>query len=63
MRRVKPEPAALAVISIWEATAIISGRLPTITTLVRPLPRRMRAAIVAGASAWLWVHFQVGRRP
>ena len=56
---VRYEPYALGVISGYEFAAILAHRswLPTITTLVRPLPRVVRWGLgVAGGVFLVW-HF------
>lgn len=59
MRDVTFESGALTVVSSYEAAALISGRLPTITSLVRRLPRAARAVIVVAVFGWLTRHFEV----
>jgi hypothetical protein len=58
-RDVTFESSALTVISTYEAAALISGRLPTITSLVRRLPWAARVGIEVFVSVWLAVHFDV----
>lgn len=53
------EPLVLAAVSGWEFTALTTGRLPTVTALVRPLPWLIRACLVAAAGVWLATHFGV----
>jgi hypothetical protein len=53
------ESVTLTAISTYEAAALISGRLPTITTLTMRLPRILRAVIVSGVAYWLVNHFEV----
>ena len=61
-RPVKPEPAFLAFISVWEAVALITGRVPTVTTVVSKLPRNVRAVLTGATAFWLFVHFEIHRR-
>jgi hypothetical protein len=53
------ESVALTTISTWEATALLSGRLPTVTNLTMRLPRPVRALLVAGVAVWMLEHFDV----
>lgn len=51
-------------VCLYEATALLSaGRVPTISTLLRARPRRLRAVTVAAASTWLAFHFLHPRWP
>ena len=59
----RAEPVAVGVVSAWEAIALSTGLLPTWTSLVRPLPRRVRAVIAGAGACWLVVHFEVHRGP
>lgn len=58
---VRPETSALVIICGWETIALTTGRLPTWTSLLRPLPRRYRAVVVAAASVWFAQHLDVWR--
>jgi hypothetical protein len=52
--------AALALIAAsYEATAVWTDKVPTITTLVNKTPKLVRAAGLAGAAAWALHHFRV----
>lgn len=55
----KVEPYVLTVVSGWEFVALVSGRLPTITSLVVRLPRFARVGLVAGTAVWLAHHLDV----
>lgn len=58
-RKLEPEPVVLAVISTWESAALLTGRIPTVTSLVRRLPRPARVLIVGAVVAWIADHFSV----
>ena len=58
-RKLEPEPVVLAVISTWESAALLTGRIPTVTSLVRRLPRPVRVLIVGAVAAWIADHFEV----
>ena len=58
MRRVTFEGAALTVVSTWEAVALTTGWLPTVTSLVRPLPRRVKLPLLVAVTVWLWIHMK-----
>jgi hypothetical protein len=57
------EARALAVISTWEALALITRRLPTVTNLVMRLPFPVRVALVALTAFWMADHFEVRHVP
>jgi hypothetical protein len=59
---VKPEPVAIWIVSAYELTALSTGRVPTVTSLVGRLPRPVRAGLVVGLAVWLSSHFQVFHR-
>ena len=56
------EAAVLTVICTWEALALTTGVVPTVTSLTMRLPRPARTALVAATTAWLVTHFEL-RRP
>jgi len=56
-RNVKLEPVAITVISGWEFAALVFGRTPTVTSLVRRLPRLARRVVAVSAGVWLFRHF------
>jgi hypothetical protein len=58
-RDVTAESAVIAVISTWEAAALLTGRLPTVTSRVMLLPRPVRGLLVAGVTVWMLEHFDV----
>lgn len=57
-RKVTFEGAVLTFVSTWEATALITGRLPTWTSLVRPLPVLAKYPLLAGVTVWFWLHMR-----
>lgn len=52
----RPGAAVIAAGSGYEAVAILTGRMPTWTAMVRTLPRPARVAVCTSFSAWLFVH-------
>jgi len=58
VRRVTFEGACLTVVSVWEAVALTTGAVPTWTSLVRPLPARVKVPLLVGVTVWLWWHMQ-----
>jgi hypothetical protein len=59
-RDITGESAVIAVISTWEAVALLGGgRVPTVTSRVLLLPRPVRALLVAGVAVWMLKHFDV----
>lgn len=54
-----PEPVALSVISVWEATALLTGRVPTVTSQVMRLPRPARIGLCAAVAYWMAHHFDL----
>jgi hypothetical protein len=59
-RDITGESAVIAVISTWEAVALLGGgRVPTVTSRVLLLPRPVRALLVAGVTWWMVGHFDV----
>lgn len=62
-RDISAEVCALAAISTWEAAALLTGLIPTVTSMVMRLPTPARRLVVAAAACWLAGHFDVrGRR-
>ena len=55
----KPEPAAILTITTYESVAIATGLVPTLTSLIVPLPRLVKALIVVCAAWWLARHVEV----
>jgi hypothetical protein len=59
-REYTAESVVIAVISTWEAVALLGGgRVPTVTSRVMLLPRPVRALLVAGVTVWMLEHFDV----
>jgi hypothetical protein len=59
-RDITVESAVIAVVSTWEAVALLGGgRVPTVTSRVMLLPRPVRALLVAGVAFWMVRHFEV----
>jgi hypothetical protein len=59
-RDITGESAVIAVISTWEAVALLGGgRVPTVTSRVLLLPRPVRGLLVAGVIVWMLKHFEV----
>lgn len=54
--RVKPGSAVIASACCYEAAAIVSGRVPTVTALTRARHPRARVAALTAFTAWLWAH-------
>lgn len=59
---VRVEPIAIATVSTWEAVAIITGVVPTVTMTVMRFPRPARVIIIGLTAWWLTVHFKVVAR-
>lgn len=55
----RPEPVAIFTISSWEATALLTGMIPTVTSQVMRLPRPARAVLCLLVGAWMVHHFDV----
>lgn len=53
----KVEPYALTAISGYEFLALTTGLVPTITSLVRHLPRLVRHGLGVAAGIYLIFHF------
>lgn len=53
------EAGVIAVVSTWESLALLSNRLPTVTSQVRRLPYPLRVVLVAGVSYWMADHFNL----
>jgi hypothetical protein len=59
-RDITVESAVIAVVSTWEAVALLGGgRVPTVTSRVMLLPRPVRGLLVAGVAVWMVRHFDV----
>ena len=58
-REYTAESVVIAIISTWEAAALLTGRLPTVTSRVMLLPRPVRGLLVAGVAVWMLEHFDV----
>lgn len=58
----KPEPAFVAFISTYELTAILTGRVPTITSLVSRLPPVARRTVECAVGVYLAWHFEAHSR-
>lgn len=56
---VRAEPVIIATVSVWEAIAILTGFVPTVTSVVMRTPRLLRGLIVGLVGWWMTVHFQV----
>lgn len=56
---IKLEPVVLTFVSSYEATALISGAVPTITSLTMRLPVNARRLLAAGVIAWMLNHFEL----
>lgn len=62
MTRERAEAVALAALCSYEALAIMTGRVPTVTNLVMRLPPPVRGLLSLAAFAWLLDHFEVSLR-
>jgi hypothetical protein len=55
----RAEPYLLTLVSGWEFAALTTGKLPTVTTLVRRLSRRSRRVLVGLIAVYLARHFNI----
>lgn len=58
-RRVSAEAAIITAVSGYEFFSLVSGITPPITHLIRPLPKPVKASIVAFITGWSALHFEV----
>lgn len=46
----------IAILSTWEAVALLTGLVPTITSTSRRLPDRVRRGVAFAGAVWLIRH-------
>lgn len=53
------ESLIIAGLSAWEAAAILTGKIPTISHVLKALPIGPRLITVTGVAIWLPVHVEL----
>lgn len=56
MSRIRVEPAVIAALSVWEAVALLTRRIPTITAVSKRLPASLRRGLACSGAVWLIRH-------
>lgn len=56
---VRPTPVIIGGVSTWEALAITTGLIPTVSFVVMKMPRLGRGILVGLITGWLLSHWEV----